>query len=109
MPNLPKESVTRSRAFEKIGMDYLGPLRHNGQFQKPTKFWICLFTCIATRAVYLELVHSNSTQESILAFRRFTTRRETPDYMLSDNSTTFCSASNTLESSIYARSSDDRL
>ncbi|KHJ87701.1 hypothetical protein OESDEN_12518, partial [Oesophagostomum dentatum] len=109
MPSLPKERVTRSRPFQKVGLDYLGPLRYKGQFHEPTKIWICLFTCMATRAVHLELVHSNSTQEFILAFRRFIARRGTPDYIVSDNSTTFCSASDTLESVIYARSSVKRL
>ncbi|KAL6727694.1 hypothetical protein Aduo_009548 [Ancylostoma duodenale] len=109
MPSLPQERVTRSRPFQKVGLDYLGPLRYRDTFHTSAKVWICLFTCMATRAVHLEVVLDNSTQEFLLAFRRFIARRGTPDYILSDNATTFVSANDTLENVIYARSSVEKL
>ncbi|KAL6728134.1 hypothetical protein Aduo_009938 [Ancylostoma duodenale] len=109
MPSLPPERVNRFRPFQKVGLDYLGPLYYRDTFHTRGKVWICLFTCMATRAVHLEVVFNNSTQEFILAFRRFIARRGTPDYILSDNATTFCSANDTLQEVIYARSSVEKL
>ncbi|KIH64373.1 integrase core domain protein [Ancylostoma duodenale] len=109
MPCLPSERVTRSRPFQKVGLDYLGPLHYQDAFHTAAKVWVCLFTCMATRAVHPEVVLNNSTQEFLLAFRRFIARRSTPDYILSDNATTFVSANDTLENVIYARSSVEKL
>ncbi|KAL6740660.1 hypothetical protein Aduo_013999 [Ancylostoma duodenale] len=109
MPSLPPERVNRFRPFQKVGLDYLGPLYYRDTFHTRGKVWICLFTCMATRAFHLEVVFNNSTQEFILAFRRFIARRGTPDYILSDNATTFCSANDTLQEVIYARSSVEKL
>ncbi|KIH52989.1 ubiquinone biosynthesis protein COQ7 [Ancylostoma duodenale] len=96
MPSLPSERVTRSRPFQKVGLDYLGPLHYRDAFNTKAKVWVCLFTCMATRAVHLELVLNNSTQEFLLALRRFIARRGTPDHILSDNATTFLSANDVM-------------
>ncbi|KAK6736484.1 hypothetical protein RB195_019273 [Necator americanus] len=58
---------------------------------------------MATRAVHLELVHNNTAFEFLLAFRRFIARRGTPDLIISDNATTFRSANDSLQSTIYNR------
>ncbi|KAK5967304.1 Integrase catalytic domain-containing protein, partial [Trichostrongylus colubriformis] len=105
IPSLPKERVTRSRPFQNIGLDYLGPLRYKDSFNVSAKIWICLITCMATRAVHLELVLNNTTQEFLLAFRRFISRRGVPSLVLSDNAATFRSANDTLQKAIYAQSS----
>ncbi|EYC02241.1 hypothetical protein Y032_0101g3387 [Ancylostoma ceylanicum] len=89
MPSLPKERVTRSRPFQKVGLDYLGPVYHRDTFGIKSKAWICLITCMATRAVHFEVVNSNSTQDFLSAFRRFLARRGTPDLVYSDSNTTF--------------------
>ncbi|XGW30030.1 hypothetical protein V3C99_009221 [Haemonchus contortus] len=71
MPNPPDEGVTKSRPLQNIGLDYLGLLRYRDTFTTSAKIWICLFTCMATRATHLGLVLNNTTQEFLLAFRRF--------------------------------------
>uniref|UniRef100_W6NHN5 Retrotransposon domain containing protein n=1 Tax=Haemonchus contortus TaxID=6289 RepID=W6NHN5_HAECO len=68
MPQLPPERVKRSWPFQNIGVDYLGPLTVSNAVVGSNKVWICLFTCMATRAVHLEVVLDNSTQEFLLAF-----------------------------------------
>ncbi|KIH53908.1 integrase core domain protein [Ancylostoma duodenale] len=108
MPSLPPERVNRSRPFQKVGLDYLGPLYYRDTFHTKAKVWVCLFTCMATRAVHLEVVLDNTVQEFLLAFRRFVARRGTPDYVLSDNATTFRSASDTLHV-IYTRAAVEKL
>ncbi|VDP49260.1 unnamed protein product [Heligmosomoides polygyrus] len=60
---------------------------------------------MATRAVHLEVVLDLTTQEFLLAFRRFIARRGTPSIIYSDNSTTFRSAETAIASLIYSPTS----
>ncbi|VDP45669.1 unnamed protein product [Heligmosomoides polygyrus] len=62
-------------------------------------------TCMSTRAVHLELVLDLTTQEFLLAFRRFIARRGAPSIIYSDNSTTFRSAETAVASLIYSPTS----
>ena len=62
------------------------------------KVWICLFTCLATRAIHLELVHDMTTDEFVLCFRRFISQRGCPAEITSDNAMCFKAASQTLDS-----------
>ena len=48
-----------------------------------------LFTCLATRAVHLEMAYSLDTDAFINPFLRMTARRGTPSYVISDNWTNF--------------------
>ncbi|VDO53357.1 unnamed protein product [Haemonchus placei] len=102
LPQLPPERVTRSRPFQNIGLDYLGPINVYNSCTVLNKTWVCLITCMATRAVHLELVLDNSTREFLLAFRRFIARRGTPDLVYSDNSTTFHAAESAIMSVLYS-------
>ncbi|VDO30809.1 unnamed protein product [Heligmosomoides polygyrus] len=88
-PDLPSERVTQSRPFENTGLDYFGPLTIRTEDSPEHKVWVCLFTCMSTRAIHLELVMNNSTTHFLLAFRRFISRRGTPSLVLSDNAPTF--------------------
>uniref|UniRef100_A0A182EUR5 Integrase_H2C2 domain-containing protein n=2 Tax=Onchocerca ochengi TaxID=42157 RepID=A0A182EUR5_ONCOC len=88
MPSLPESRVRRSRTFEQIGLDYLGPL----SIKSPTgviKRWIALFTCFTTRAVHLELVEDLSAENFLHIMRRFIARRGYPKLILSDNASEF--------------------
>ncbi|KAL5018103.1 hypothetical protein ScPMuIL_003825 [Solemya velum] len=52
-----------------------------------------LFTCASTCAIQLELVPDLTEKSFILAFRRFVSRRSLPRTMISDNCSTYKSAS----------------
>ena len=54
-----------------------------------TKMWICLFTCLAIRAVHLEWVRSLSAEHFLLCLRRFIARRGRPELIISDNAAQF--------------------
>lgn len=63
MAPLPRERVTISRAFSKTGVDYCGPIMVRSGIRKvtPIKSYICVFVCMVTRAIYIELVSSLTT------------------------------------------------
>jgi hypothetical protein len=96
MPPLPKLRVSESTPFFRTGLDYLGPLFIKTE-KDPKKVWICLFTCLVTRAVHLEMVEDMTTEEFLLAFRRFIAQRGTPEMVISDNALQFQAANKTLE------------
>ena len=65
---LPKTCVTEATPFSRTGLDYLGPMFiRTGKDQR--QVWICLFTCLMTRALHLELLRVMSTEEFLLGFR----------------------------------------
>ena len=72
MPNtapLPEFRVVGSNPFFITGVDYTGTL--NGKAGTVfNKVYICLFTCMTTRAIHLELVESGDVQAFMRAFRR---------------------------------------
>uniref|UniRef100_A0A1I7VYG8 Integrase catalytic domain-containing protein n=2 Tax=Loa loa TaxID=7209 RepID=A0A1I7VYG8_LOALO len=89
MPNLPESRVRRSRAFENVGLDYLGPITLKAPYGMIYKRWIALFTCFTTRAVHLELAEDLSGENFSHVLRRFTARRGFPKLILSDNASQF--------------------
>ncbi len=83
MSSLPKSRVNESPPFTRTGLDYFGPL-----YIKTTdgvkKVWVCLFTCMVTRAVHLELLQDMTAEEFLLGFKRFVSQRGTPAEVVSD-------------------------
>lgn len=92
MGQLPMERVTPDVVFNKISVDYAGPVYiKRGAARKPTilKAYICIFVSLSVKAVHLELV-SDLTAEAFLAcLRRFIARRGKPTLILSDYGTNF--------------------
>ncbi|XP_038162876.1 uncharacterized protein LOC119797746 [Cyprinodon tularosa] len=85
---LPKDRITESPPFEITGVDFAGPLYVKTQ-NSMTKAYIALFTCAVTRAVHLELVSDLSTENFLLALKRFVSRRGLCKVIYSDNAKTF--------------------
>ena len=88
MAPLPPERTEEHRPCVNIGIDCFGPL-HVKCGRGSAKRWGYLFTCLTTRAVYLEVTHSLSADSFIMAFQRFVARRGKPVKMWSDNGTNF--------------------
>ncbi|GFW87954.1 integrase catalytic domain-containing protein [Trichonephila clavipes] len=90
MGDLPKQRITQTRPFEIVGIDFAGPILTKCQhLRKANKFksYICLFACLATKAVHLELVSTLSTDAMLAALRRFIARRGHPSEIHLDNGT----------------------
>lgn len=86
MGNLPLERVTPDRPpFTFVGVDYFGPMLVK-QRRNHVKQYGCLFTCLASRAVHIEIAHSLDMDSFI---RRFIARRGRPEVIRSDNGANF--------------------
>ena len=96
---LPVLRVKEDPAFTYTGVDFAGPLfiRTNGA-NCSDKIWICLFTCLVTRAVHPDIVTDMSSEIFISCLKRFAAHKGLPHRFLSDNSKTFKAASKYLKS-----------
>ncbi|XP_055522622.1 uncharacterized protein LOC129716813 [Wyeomyia smithii] len=93
MAPLLKSRVTPNLTpFSHTGVDYCGPFAVTVG-RRSEKRYICLFTCMSTRAVHLEVAHSLTTQSCLMAIRRFVCRRGKPLELYSDNGTNYQAAS----------------
>jgi hypothetical protein len=87
------------RPFLTTGIDYAGPISLRlGTIRSKTitKVYIAIFVCFATKAVYIEVGTSLTTEAFLAALRRFIARRGKPRTIYSDNGTNFQGAANQL-------------
>lgn len=99
MADLPSERVNQAKAFLSTGVDYTGAFhitlsRRRGI--KTQKAYVCLFICLATKAVHLELAADLSTDAFLAALKRFLSRRGNCATIFSDCGTNFLGAKNQL-------------
>ena len=106
MAPLPVERVNPSwHAFAETGVDYFGPFNVR-QGRSLVKRYGCIFSCLQTRAVHLEVAHSLDTQAFLMCLTRFIARRGSPENLYSDNGTNFVGADRELK--MLLRSFDQR-
>lgn len=100
MAPLPRERVTMIRAFSKTGVDYCGPIMVRSGLRKvtPIKTYICVFVCMVTRAIHLELISSFAAEDFLATLSRFMARRGQVSVLYSDNGTNFVGANRKLQS-----------
>ncbi|KRZ04078.1 hypothetical protein T11_4559 [Trichinella zimbabwensis] len=93
MGNLPADRVTESPPFSHTGVDFAGPLfvrpDVQGRDVRVNKAYVCIFTCMTTRAVHLELLREQTTDSFLQGLRRFISRRGRPRVIQSDNFRSF--------------------
>ena len=109
MADLPIQRVKGyTRSFQFTGVDYFGPLlvkRARARLKK----WVCLFTCLVTRAIHLELADSLEADDFIMALRSFIGRRGRPAEIFCDNGKNFVGASNELKGHLASLDHSDDL
>lgn len=98
-PLLIEQTTPEKPPFTFVGVDFFGPLLVKTS-QEPAKRYGCLFTCLTTRAVHIEVTHSLTSSSFIAAFQRFTSRRGVLEKVYSDNGTNLVSGDRELQSSI---------
>lgn len=95
MGNHVSERLEPGFPFIRTAVDYCGPmfiLNRKGRGAQLVKSYVCLFICMVTRAIHLELVTSLSTDDYLLALKRFISRRGKPHVIFSDNGKNFVGA-----------------
>ena len=89
---------------------YAPPFTHTGLYffghyfvtvdRRPAKRWVCLYTCMVTRAVHLELCESLNVDSFLNSFRRFVALRGKPAHCFSDNETNLTAGQTCLKNGI---------
>ena len=99
MAPLPHIRIRSSlRAFDHTAVDFGGPfITIMGRRPRRQKRYLCLFTCLASRAVHLEMAYALDTDSFLNAFYRMTNRRRLPKEMLSDNGSNFIGTNKELQ------------
>ena len=89
MANLPTERVNPGKApFVDVGLDCFGPILVK-QGRSQVKRYGCIFTCLASRAVHIEVLAGLDTDSFINGLKRFIARRGQPHTIFCDNGTNF--------------------
>ncbi|XP_074655650.1 uncharacterized protein LOC141909164 [Tubulanus polymorphus] len=100
MSDLPPGRVSPDKPpFSFVGLDYFGPfLVKRGRVRE--KRYGCIFTCLASRSVHLEVCHSLDTDSFISGLRRFIARRGQPEKIRSGNGTNLVGGQRELKDAI---------
>ena len=97
LPSFRFAEAEKQYPFLNVGLDFLGPFYVEHRNRKLEKQYVCLFTCLVTRAVHLEVCQTLDTDSCLLAVRRFVSRRGYPELIISDNGSNFTSAKKMLD------------
>ena len=82
--------------FAHTGVDCFGPImvKHSRSYAKR---YGCLFTCLSSRKIHLEVLNAMTTDSFLMGFDRFRSRRGQVDHLYSDNGTNFVAAAKALD------------
>lgn len=92
MGNLPQFRTNQVKPFSKVGVDFAGPFDVKVAMIRKiniTKAYICIFICLVTTAIHIELVSDLSTPLFINGLNRFISRRGRCTDIFSDCGTNF--------------------
>ncbi|KAI5720304.1 hypothetical protein M8J77_004768 [Diaphorina citri] len=111
MADLPPFRVQETKsAFSHTGIDFAGPFHitlAKRRGIKSQKSYLCLFICLVTKAIHLELVSDLSTVMFMAALKRFVSRRGPVSVIYTDNGTNFIGCKNELDELYKLLSSPD--
>ena len=97
MADLPVDRITPDLPpFSHVGIDYFGPIEVK-RGRSHVKRWGVIFTCLASRAIHLEVASMLNTDSCINAIRRFLCRRGPVLTIRTDCGTNFMCAKKELE------------
>ena len=94
--------------FTRTGVDCFGPFFVKIGRRREKRYGM-IFTCLAMRAVHLELANDLSTDGTVNAIRRFMARRGSVKTFVSDNGTNFVGARGVLLSFLSSNEVKNRL
>lgn len=85
MAPLPECRLTPSPPFLHTAIDLFGPLKTRISRKVRAKSFGIIFTCLMTRAVYVDVAVGASTMDFMMTLRRFATIHGQPAHFYSDN------------------------
>ena len=86
------------RTFSNVGIDFAGPfLTKHGQRKTRNKRYLCLFTCLSSRAVYMEITFGLDTTAFLNCSYRMVNRRGVQMEVITDNGGCFAAANKELK------------
>ena len=94
MALIKEESVTISRPFTYISLDFAGPVKVKGTVNARAmkKCWVVVYCCRATKAVVLLATSGYDTESFLLKHEEFVARYGAPSTIVSDRGTQLVSA-----------------
>ena len=102
MADLPVDRVTAGKPpFSNVGVDCFGPFIVKRGRSNVKRYGV-IFTCLAIRAVHIEVACSLDTDSFLNALRRFVARRGQPEEIRSDNGTNFVGGNQELRKAVKA-------
>lgn len=107
MADLPPVRVTQVKPFQNIEFDYGGPFfvtLGKSRGCKAQKAYICLFVCLATKAIHIE-----SSETFLAALRRFIGRRGRWNLIYSDCGTNFVGSNRILNHLMHSAANDEKI
>ena len=105
MAVLPPDCLEPAPPFTSCAVDYFGPFIIKER-RKELKRYGVLFTCMASRAVHIEVAASLETDSFINALRRFLSRRGPIRQLRSDQGTNFVGAKRELKEALKELNGD---
>lgn len=106
MADLPLERIQPDKPpFTDVGVDYFGPIEIK-RGRSLVKRYGVIFTCMASRAVHLEVAHTLDTDSCIHALRRFICRRGQVSSLRSDNGKNFIGSERELREALSGLNQD---
>lgn len=97
---LPQVRLAGTKAFAQVGVDFAGPFWVKVALLRRiqnTKGYLCIFVCMTTKVVHLELVSDSTISLFLSALNRFISRRGRCLEIYSDCGTNFVGAKRYLE------------
>ena len=87
--NLPKDRTEGDVPYQVVEVDYAGPIKYRKRGKQEGKAYIIVYACSLTRALYLEVTKTLTTEEFLSTLKRFIARKGRPVKVYSDNAKTF--------------------
>ena len=100
MGKVPQSSLKPAPVFNYTQLDLFGPWTTRGEVQKRIsgKCWGVIFTCMASKAIHIEIISAYSTDAFLLGLSRFGSLRGWPKEIRSDPGSQLVSADKELRS-----------
>ena len=105
MADLPSDRLEQVAPFTFSAVDYFGPFYIKEERTELKRYGV-LFTCMASRAIYLESASSLTTDSVLNAYGRFVCRRGPVQQLRSDQGTNFVGAKNELDAALREMNQD---